>query len=229
MARTFPALLSAVILSVLPRPSGAAETRPKGDVLLLAWSVNGELALVQESVHRYEGGSWSAFRVVGPGVLQKHYVVADDLGEVGKPRVQKISDKDCRAALVELRDLLRAKHFKGVRLEGEACKADRTAVITVEPEQAAAADESEAEPLPTGDGLEKGEWRMRLEPGTLTLFGPGQKKKALRLPRPIAPETAHVRVSPTRRLLLVLQSVDGGDQILAAGFSSRTGEIADFE
>ncbi len=223
----------ALMVVGLPRAGRAAAPAlapgQKGDLLLLAWSVAGDLALVQESLRRLDGAVRVSYRVVGPGVLQRHYVVADDLGAFGGPRVQRVSAKDCRATLVELRDLLRARRFKGVTLDGEACKGDRANAISVAPEQAEAADASEAEPLPTGDGLEKGEWRMRLDRDSLTLFGPNRVKKSLRLPRPIAPESAHVLLSPSRRLLLVLQSVEGGDQILAAGFSSRTGEIADFE
>lgn len=223
-------LLAALVLTALaPGSARAAQPRQKGDVLVLAWSVSGELALVQESVHRLDGASRVSFRVVGPGVMQKHYEIADDLGEFGGPKVQKIDGKACRQALVALRDLLRAKRFKGVTLDGEACKADRAGAVSVAPEQAEAADSSEAEPLPTGDGLEKGGWRMKLERDSLTLFGPDKAKKTLRLPRPLAPESAHVLLSPSKKLLLVLQSVDGGDQILAAGFSSKTGEIADYE
>ncbi|MGC4121770.1 MAG: hypothetical protein QM765_45775 [Myxococcales bacterium] len=232
-SRTLIAALGALVLASLAVPTSAFAAAPaprqKGDLLVLAWSVAGDLALVQESVHRLDGAARVSFRVVGPGVMQKHYEIADDLGDFGGPKVQKVSAQDCRATLVALRDLLRAKRFKGVTLDGEACKTDRANVITVAPEQAEAADGAEAEPLPSGDGLEKGDWRMRLERDSLTLFGPKQAKKALKLPRPIAPESAHVLLSPSRKLLLVLQSIDGGDQILAAGFSSKTGEIADYE
>ncbi|HEY3447394.1 MAG TPA: hypothetical protein VGK67_13565 [Myxococcales bacterium] len=228
-----PRILLAAVAALslaLPGPArAAAAPRQKGDVLVLAWSVSGELALVQESIRRLDGAVRISFRVVGPGVLQKHYEIVDDLGELGGPKVQKISAKDCRATLVELRDLLRTKRFKGVTLDGEACKGDRGSVISIAPEQAEAADSAEAEPLSTGDGLEKGEWRMKLNRDSLTLFGPKEAKKTLKLPRPISPDSAHVLLSPSRKLLLVLQSIDGGDQILAAGFSSKTGEIADYE
>ena len=228
-----PRAAAAILLVLAATPASSAERprSPRGDVLLMAWSSSGDLALIQESVRRADGSPGSiAFRVVGPGVVQKRFVVSDELRDgSGGARAQKVSAAQCRAALVELRDLLRAKRFQGATLDGKSCEADRSGAVTIAPHQAAAADDSEAEPLPSGDGLEIGDWRIRIERDSLTVFGPGQQMKTLRLPRPIAPEAAHVRLSPTRRLLLVLQSVEGGDQILIAGFSSKTGALADFE
>lgn len=201
---------------------------PKGDALLLAWSRSGELALVQESVQGPMGGSSLSFRVVGPGVLQKRFEVSNDIAGRQGLATERISPEDCRAALVELRDLLRSKSFQGIHLQGEACRSDRSAAITVAQEQAEETEAAELEPSSTGDSLVRGSLRVRLEAASLTLEGPRQRKK-LRLPRLMHPASVHVLLSPTHRLLLILESVDGGDQVLAAGYSSKTGEIADFE
>lgn len=216
------------LVLLLAALAAAPAPRPKGDVLLLAWSASGELALVQETLHQPEGGSATSFRVVGPGVMQKHFEVANDLEGEGVQRPQKISAKECRAALVELRDLLRAKRFQGVTLDGEACKGDRSTAVSVAPAQAAAADDSELEPTPDGRALSLGDATVRVEPEALVLAGPDGTKR-LRLPRPVHPANAHLRVSPSRRLLLVLESRESGDQVLAAGYSSKTGRVTAFE
>lgn len=215
-------LALALALSALaPAVAGAAQ--PKADVTVLAFSVTGELALVQESRQRVGGGTWLSFRVVGPGVEQKHYEVSNTL--IGK---QRIPEKACRATLVELRDLLRLKKFQGVTLKGDACKGDRTQAIEVSALNSSAAYDAEFEPSPEGDALLKGDLRLTLQAASVEIAGP-KGTKVLRLPRPIAPESVHVLMSPTRRLLLLLQTNADGEQILAAGFSSKTGEIADLE
>ena len=202
-------------------------TAPKADVVLLAWSMDGDLALIQESTQAHARSSLG-YRVVGPGVAQKHFEISRESARGEQARTEEIAPDACRATLIELRDLLRAKRFKGIQLQGEACKADRSAAIVVAPEQAGAADAAELEPSSAGDALVRGDWKLRLQATALTIAGPKERKQ-LRLPRPISPAAAHVLLSPSRKLLLILESVDAGEQILAAGFASKTGELADFE
>ena len=218
------ALGLAALLLVPGLASGAGR---KGDLLLLSWSTRGDLALVQETVST-DAGTSVGFRVVGPGVMQKRYEISNEVVRADGKTVQTISAEACHAQLLALRDVLRDKAFKGITLSGEACGTDRGATVTVALEQASAAETSELRPSAAGDALIKGDWRVTLKETTLVLQGP-KGSKSLRLPRSIAPEAAHVLVSPSRRLLLILQSVEGGDQILAAGFGSKTGEIADME
>lgn len=209
-------------------PAAAFAAAPRPDVLLLAWSSTGELALVQETAHESEGGSALAYRVVGPGVDQTPFVVSRVVVSADGRAVQEIGVEPCRKALVALRDLLKARRFKGITLSSQACSGERSEAVSVAPEQASEAEASELEPVGRGDSFAAGDWTLRLGPTAVSLAGPGERKR-LRLPRPLAPAAAHVLLSPSRRLLLILESSRGGDQVLAAGFSSRTGRIADFE
>jgi hypothetical protein len=215
------------LLALLLAPGPASGAGRKGDLLLLAWTPRGDLALVQETVNTDTGTS-VGFRVVGPGVLQKRYEISNEVVRPDGKAVQTISAEACHAQLLALRDLLRDKAFKGITLSGEACAKSRGATVSVAPEQAGAAETSELPPSAAGDALIKGDWRVTLKATSLVIQG-ARGSKTLRLPRSIAPEAAHVLVSPSRRLLLILQSVEGGDQILAAGFGSKTGELADLE
>jgi hypothetical protein len=215
----------AALLLVVPGVAEGASS--KGDLLLLAWSARGDLALVQETVIT-DAATSVGFRVVGPGVLQKRYQISNEVVRQDGKTAQTISAEACHSQLLALRDVLREKVFKGITLSGEACSGDRAATIAVASEQASSAEASELRPAASGDALVKGDWRLSLKAMTLTLQSP-KASKVLRLPRAIPPELAHVLLSPSRRLLLILQSIEGGDQILAAGFSSKTGEIADME
>jgi hypothetical protein len=216
-------VFAAVVLAPL-----AAHAAPY-DTLVLAWSPSGDLALVQETAQTKGGGTTLGYRVVGPGVLQKHYVISEEKPDAGGALLQKIGFPECRDALVELRDLLRKKKFKGITLSSEACMTgERSAAVVASPEQAA---ESEAAELPrssTGDVFERDAWQVLVEPEAVTIAD-GASKKKLRLPRAIHPANAHVLLSPSRKLMLVLSSQPNGDQILVAGFSSKSGGVAEFE
>ena len=218
-----PRPLALVLLLLLPvQARGAAPS----DMLLLAWSTSGEHALVRESVHRPDGGALISYRVVGPGVLQQRHEVSNDQTPGEGPRLQRISAKACRQALLELKKTLVATRFRGVELRGDACAELRSEVVVVSPELAMEAEFSELED--DGDALARGELRVHVEREGLVLQTPKARKR-LRLPRPIPPEAATVLLSPSRRLLLVLVSAPTGEQVMAAGFSSKTGEVSDFQ
>ncbi|MGI5863757.1 MAG: hypothetical protein ACOX6T_17105 [Myxococcales bacterium] len=216
-------LLAHVLLLLLPVQALAA---PPRDTLLLAWSTSGEHALVRESIYRPDGSALISFRVVGPGVLQQRHEVSNDQTPGEGPRLQRISAADCRKALLELKKTLVATRFRGVDLRGDNCASLRSEVVEVSAELALAAEHSEL--VPEGDALVREELRVQVEREGLVLQTPKAKKR-LRLPRPIAPEAATVLLSPSRRLLLVLVGAPTGEQVLTAGFSSKTGEISDFQ
>ena len=218
-------LLGLALLLLVPTGALAQGT---ADIQLLAWSMNGELALIEEGAQHPDGGRVLSFRVVGPGVMQKRYEVLNDLLLADGVKRRPISEADCRKTLQELKTLLVEKRFKGVTLHGDACEGERGGAITIGEEAARAADASELETSSTSDALVKGDWTLRFAEDRVVLTGPKGSKR-LRLPRPIAPSSAHVLLSPSRKLLLIYVSSGSGDQRLAAGFSSKSGEIADFE
>jgi hypothetical protein len=206
--------------------SSAAWAGPPRDLQLVAWSESGETALVLETVRPPEGGGVLSYRVVGPGVLQERHIVSNELAIGDGPPLQRVSPDGCREALLALKKVLRATRFKGVELRGDECRTDRTAVVLVSPELAALAEAAELES--DGELLARGELRVKVEREGLRLEAGGQTKR-LQLPRPIDPAAAHVLVSPSRRLLLLLVSAPTGEQVLVAGYSSRTGAVADFQ
>jgi len=217
-----PRSITLALFFLLP---AAAWGSPR-DVQLLAWSTSGETALVLETVYAPDGGSSASYRVVGPGVLQERHVVSHEMSVGEGPLLQRVSPEACREALLALKKVLRVTRFKGVELRGEECAQDRAAGVAVSPELAAAAElgnlDGEGGVFPAGD------WRIRVERTTLLLEGPAGSKR-LQLPRPIAPEAAHVLLSPSRRLLLLLVSTATGEQVLHAGYASKTGSVADYQ
>lgn len=216
-------IIALLLLLLLPAPLLAATPR---DLLLLAWSQTGEHALVQETVRDAMGGASVSYRVVGPGVLQQRHEVSNDMVPGDGPRLQRVSKEQCRTALLELKKILQATGFKGVELHGENCAKNRSELVLVTPELAESAETSELET--DGEAFIRRDWRIRFQLDALVLMAPGTSKRLL-LPRRIAPEAAHLLLSPTRRLLLVLSSTETGEQVLTAGFSSHSGSIADFQ
>ncbi|MBI5545904.1 MAG: hypothetical protein HY901_18600 [Deltaproteobacteria bacterium] len=217
-------LVAAGVLRAVPARARAAGGAT--DITLLAWSSTGELALIEERRHGPEGGGAHSYRVVGPGVEQIHYEVSRNFTPGDPSREQKISEKECVKNLRALKKVLKSHKFTGVTLHREACEGMRGEAVTIGEKEAAAADGAELEPL--GDALVRRDWRLRLDGRALAIEGP-KGSKELRLPRPIRPEQAHVLLSPQRRLLLILVSSQDGDQSIAAGFASKSGEIADFQ
>lgn len=218
--------MSRLFTAALLLLSSAASASPPRDLQLVAWSTSGETALVLETVRSPAGGGVASYRVVGPGVLQERHVVSNELAIGDGPPLQRVSAAGCREALLALKKVLQATRFKGVELRGEECKSDRSGVVAASPELAAQAEQGELES--DGEALARGDWRVQVELEGLRLES-GEQSKRLRLPRPIDPAAAHVLLSPTRKLLLLLVSLQSGEQVLVAGFSSRTGAVADFQ
>ncbi len=221
-----PSSISRLALALLLALPSASFAAVKGDVLVLAWSMKGDLALVRET---HSSPASLGYRIVGPGVPQKHFVISKEARDASGAAIQAVSAEECRAQLIELRDLLRSTRFKGVTLDSAACSgSERAAAVAVSEEQASAAESGELELTSDGQGFERESWRLEVFQ-TLVAISDGKQLKKLKLPRAIHPSAAHPLLSPTRRLLLILVSQENGDQTLAAGFSSKTGELADFE
>lgn len=124
-------LLSFLYCAAAEAMSIRVERRP------LAWSVDGSKLLAVEIQDGPEGGGSLTYIVVSASA--PHYLrfdVSSDFSPGGGGTPQKISSKDCRAAMGRLAKLVTRRQFPGLKLDvGRCARKDRVELVRIPDKQ----------------------------------------------------------------------------------------------